>query len=101
MSTCEMHDTLSHLYAMVKQLTVTTEKIQQEVTDIRKDYNTIVVSHAQLQTQINNFASQVTGQNDIQLRRPPTPESPRSSPRSPPSLLTNDDDCGTEVAWSM
>jgi len=95
MSNCELQTEVGQLYATVKQLAITTEELMKEILDIRKDYATIMVSHTQLQTQIYNFASLVTGQNGVQNRHE-TPE----SPRSPPTLST-DDMCGTEVAWTM
>jgi hypothetical protein len=102
MSNCELQTEVGQLYAMIKQLVITTEELRKEILDIRKDYATIMVTlddvrvtRELLETQIYNFASLVTGQNGVQNRHE-TPE----SPRSPPTLST-DDMCGTEVAWTM
>lgn len=45
--------------------TYTTDKLQTDISNITKSYDTIMLSHAQLQTQINYFASLVTGQNEV------------------------------------
>lgn len=89
MSSCELQTEVGQLYATVKQLAITTEELKKEILDIRKDYATIMVSHTQIQTQLNYIAS-------CSKPHTPTPE----SPRSPPTLST-DERCGTEVAWTM
>jgi hypothetical protein len=88
MSTCELQDEVSQLYAMVKQLTITTEKLNNEIRDIRKEYATIMVNHTHLYTHINYIDSLVTRQPEIQNRQE-TPE----SPRSPASLVSDEDKC--------
>jgi hypothetical protein len=106
MSVCELQAEVAQLYTTVKQLTITADKLQTDISNITKSYDTIMLSHAQLQTQINYFATLVTGQNEVDQRsarrstwgeRPKTPE----SPRSPPSLVSDEDKCGSVVAWSV
>ncbi len=90
MSSCELQTEVGQLYATVKQLAITTEELKNEIVNLRKDYTSIIVSNAHLQTQVNYIAN-------CSKPHPPTPE----SPRSPPTLSTEDDRLVSSNAWSM